>query len=204
MANKALTGRTRVAAQACLTVLTLGIIVIPPLAVGLSGSASADALWTALRLVALEAFTLVFCNIATGAFRPLLNRVFKSRALQNIHTVTGATGFGLAVAHGIMVLFFGTAGYRVAPLWVGPAVLAVLAAVIATAIARRRLRGVWRWIHRLNYLVFAAILVHGTMLGRDLGTQPLLRVCFWVYAAVVLVGFVYRMALLRATSRRLT
>jgi DMSO/TMAO reductase YedYZ heme-binding membrane subunit len=170
--------------------------------VGLSGSASADALWAALRLVALEAFTLVFCNIATGAFRPLLNRVFKGRGLQSYHTVTGATGFGLAVAHGIMVLIFGTSGYRVAPLWVGPAVLAVLAAVIATALARRRLRSAWRWIHRLNYLVFTAILVHGTMLGSDLATQPLLRICFWVYAAVVVAGFSYRMALLLKTSRR--
>ena len=202
MPNKALTGRGRVAVQAGLAVLALGVIVIPVLAVSLAGNASADSLWTALRLIALEAFTFIFCNIVIGAFRPLLTRVFKGRALQTWHTATGGVGFGLAVTHGIMVLVFGTSGYGVAPLWVGPAVLAMLAVVVTTAMARHRLRNSWRWIHRLNYLIFAAILVHGMVLGSDLGTQPLLRACFWVYAAVVVAGFAYRLSLMLKTSRR--
>ncbi|MBN1632061.1 MAG: hypothetical protein JW990_20080 [Thermoleophilia bacterium] len=202
MTNNALASRSRAAAQLGVMALSLGVIAIPPLAVCLSGNTSADALWTALRLVALEAFSLIFCNIVTGAFRPLLNRVFRGRAVQSCHTFTGATGFGLAIAHGIMVVIFGISGYRVAPLWMGPAILAVLAVVIATAIARRRLRRAWRWIHRLNYVIFAAILAHAMMLGNDLIAQPLLRACLWVYATVVVVGFAYRLILLLVAPRR--
>lgn len=202
MTNNTLAGRRRAAAQVGLMALSLGVIAIPPLAVGLSGSASADALWAALRLVGLEAFSLIFCNIVIGAFRPLLTRVFKSLALQRCHTSTGVAGFGLAIAHGIMVVTFGISGYRVAPLWMGPTVLVVLAVVIATAMARHRLRRAWRWIHRLNYLVFAAILIHALLLGSDLATEPLLRACFWVYSAVVVLGFAYRLILLLRTSQR--
>jgi len=84
------------------------------------------------------------------------------------------------------------------------AFIAGLAVTIGTALARRRLRSAWRWIHRVNYIVFAAVLVHGLMLGPDLAAPPLLRTCSWVYAAVVATAFVYRLALLIRTAPRPT
>lgn len=178
----------------------MATLLIPPLAVALSGSASADALWTALRLAALLAFTLIFLSIASGAFRPWANRAFKPRVVQGFHQASGLTGLGLAATHGLMVLVFGLTGYTPAALWVGPAALLLLATAIVGALRRRSLRRSWRWIHRLNYLVFAAILVHGLSLGFDLRSQLLLRVIFSIYAAVVVAGLVYRLAPPRQSS----
>jgi len=175
------------------------LLAIPPVTVALSGSAAAHALWTALRILALEAFTIVFISIVIGAFRPFFNRLTRPRRVQRIHTVTGITGFSLALAHGVCVFIFGIAGYLPGALWVGPTALAVLAVAITTAILRTRLKRSWRAIHRLNYAIFFAVLVHGLILGTDLGASLFLRVVAGVYAAVVLAGFVTR--LLRSHRR---
>ncbi len=82
-------------------------------------------------------------------------------------------------------------------LWAGPAALVLLAIAVLAALRRRGLRHSWRWIHRLNYLVFAAVLVHGLTLGFDLRSQVPLRVVFGIYAAIAAAGLVYRL-----TARR--
>jgi DMSO/TMAO reductase YedYZ heme-binding membrane subunit len=187
-------GGARLSLQIACLFLALGSLALPPLVVALSGTASLDATWTALRIAALTAFSLIFLNIVTGAFRPFFNRVFKARNVQRIHVATGLAGFSLALAHGIMALFYGITGYSTGAVFMGPIVLVVLAAAIATALVRRRMRSTWRWIHRLNYLVFAAVLVHGLILGYDLRNEASLEVLFIVYAAVVAAGLVYRLA----------
>ena len=112
--------------------------------------------------------------------------------MHRLHLTTGLAGFAIAVAHGTMAAVFGISGYSTAPTWVGPAALAVLAISIGTALSRRRFRRTWRWVHRVNYLVFAAVLAHGLTVGFDLRQEVLLKVCFGVYAAVVAAGLVYR------------
>jgi DMSO/TMAO reductase YedYZ heme-binding membrane subunit len=185
--------RGRAYARVGLAALGLAMVVMPPVVVGLSDTVSADALWATLRLAALEAFTLVSANLVIGSFRPLFNRVAKPRMVQRLHVTLDLVAFSLALAHGVMALVVGIAGYVTAPLWVGPAALAILALVIVTALTRRRLRRAWRWIHRLNYLVFIAVLVHGLTIGHDLGNNLFLKICFGVYAAVVVAGFAHRM-----------
>lgn len=177
-----------------LAALGLAMLVAPPLVVGLSDTVSTDPLWASLRLAALEAFTLISANLVIGSFRPLFNRLARPRTVQRLHEVLDFSAFALALAHGSMAAVFGISGYRTTPLWVGPAALVVLAVVILTALARRRLRDVWRWVHRLNYAVFAAVLTHGLILGYDLRSGLHLRICFAVYAAVVAAGLVYRLA----------
>jgi len=188
-----MTHKRRAALQIVLGAVGLGLLAVPVVAVSQSGAASADTLWTVLRLAALEAFTLVFANIVIGAFRPLFNRIMKPRTAHRLHVATGATGFFLAVAHATMRLVLGVAGYNRAFVWVGPAVLAVLALSMVVALARRKLRRSWRWIHRLNYVVFAAVLVHGFRLGFDFGAASWLKIWFVVCAAVVAGGLVYRL-----------
>jgi hypothetical protein len=196
-----MTRRRRLIARAALGIVGLGLLAIPVVAVSLSGAASVDALWTALRVAALEGFTLVFTNIVIGAFRPLLNRVIKPRTAHRLHVATGVAGFSLAVAHAIMLLVFGVAGYSRAFVRVGPVVLAVLALVIVSALARRGLRRSWRWIHRLNYLIFVAVLVHGFALGYDFGAKSWLKIWFIVCAVVVAGGLAYRLTgLLRRSA----
>lgn len=178
--------------QATAILVALALLAVPPVTVSLSGSASADALWTALRIAGLEAFTVIFADIMLGSFRQFFNRLAKPRLVHRIHLVTGIAGFSLAVAHGICIFVFGIAGYRPGALWVGPTALAVLAVVIATALLRTRFKGSWRIIHRLNYAIFLAVLVHGLILGADLRSDLFLQVLVGVYAAAVLAGFAYR------------
>jgi len=187
--------------QVALATLALGMIALPPVVVGLSDTASADALWTALRLTALEALTFIVGSIFIGAFRPFFVRVGKGRIVQRIHAVAGVAGFCLALAHGFMIIIFGTSGYTVAAVRIGPVVLVVLVLVIITALTRKRFRETWRWVHRLNYLIFAAVLVHGLILGHDLGSGVFLTVCFGLYAAVVAVGLISRSVSLLGQAR---
>jgi len=169
-----------------------GCLVVPPLAVSLSGTASADGLWTGLRLGALWALTLLFANIVTGAFRPWFSTVFRPRSVHRFHQTVGLAGFALALAHGVMTVIFSIAGYPTAPVWLGPVALALLALAIVAALVRAKWRRRWRWIHRLNYLIFFAVVAHGLMLGADLSEEPLLQVWVGVYAAVVLAGLSFR------------
>jgi hypothetical protein len=200
--EKAFAGRTRVALQSGLMALGLAMIAVPPLAIGLLGVSKTPASWTVLRLAALEAFTLVFANVLTGAFRPLFNRVFKPRKVLRLHQVTGLTGFSLAIAHGTIALILGISSYVQAAVWVGPSVLALLFVVILTALTRQRFRRSWRWIHRVNYLLLAAILTHGMIVGYNLRTQVFLKVVFGVYGAVFLAGLAYRLSGWLRTRRR--
>jgi DMSO/TMAO reductase YedYZ heme-binding membrane subunit len=188
-----MTTNARRATRVALGLVGLGLLAIPAVAVGLSGAASIDALWTALRVTALEAFTLVCMNIATGGFRPLFNKVAKPRSVHRVHMVTGIVGFVLAVGHGSMLLTYGFAGYGGLK-WAGPAILFLLVVTIAAALERRSLRRSWRWIHRLNYVIFVAILVHGLALGYDLSGMSWLTIWFLVCAAVVAAAVAYRLA----------
>ena len=202
--KKPFAGATRSMLQVLLVAVGLGLLAVPPVVLALSDGGSSDALWNALRLAALEAFTLVFIDIVTGSFRPFFVRTFKGRTVQRAHVAIASIGFAAGLAHGLMAFVFGISGYATAAVWVGPAVLVVLVAVIATASTRRRLRRSWRWIHRLNYLIFAAVMVHGLVLGYDLRNEVFLKSWFAIYAAVVLAGLSYRVITLlgRASGGR--
>lgn len=179
-----LAGRQRTTWQIGLAIVFAAMVVVPFLIVGLSGTASQDALWSALRLAALEALTLVSAGVIIGAFRPLLGHVIKGKTLQRLHVSVGVTGFVVAVAHGMMVAVFGLAGYGPRTLLAIPlSVLTVLLLLITSALTRRRFRRSWHWVHRLSYAALAAILVHAFRLGSDLGAGVTMKICFGLYAA---------------------
>jgi len=166
---------------------------VPPGVIGSSATTSADVLWTTLRLAALEAFTLVFVSIVTGSFRLLFVRLMKAQTVHRLHSTTALLGLSIAVVHGVLAAVFGIAGYKAAPLWLGPTALVLLVVAILAALSRRTLRRSWRWIHRLNYGVFTLGFVHGALIGYDVPATLFLRVCFWVYAAVVVAGLAFRL-----------
>ena len=191
---KTLAGRRRTAWHIGLTIVFAAMVVIPFLVVGLSGTASQDALWTALRMAALEALTLISAGLVIGALRPLLNRVIKGKTLQRFHVSLGVAGFSIAIAHGTMVAVFGLAGYGPRTLLAIPlSVLSVLLLLITSALARRRFRRSWRWVHRLSYGALAAILVHAFRLGSDLRAGVAVKIVFSIYAAAALTGLTYRL-----------
>jgi predicted ferric reductase len=145
---------------------------------------------TAIRIFALYTLTIVFLNIMTGSFRPLLVRVFKARTMLRFHNTTGVVGFSMALTHGILVIIYG--------LWpgfskLGPVALYILAVTTFTVLFRKFLKKSWRWIHRLNYVVFVVALIHAFQVGSDVAYGgTFLRVMLYVYTSLVAVGFVYR------------
>jgi DMSO/TMAO reductase YedYZ heme-binding membrane subunit len=189
---KALEGTRRRAVQVLLAALTLGTLVIPPLVVATSGTATYSATWTALRILALYALTVLFLNIMTGSFRPLLARVFKPKLLFRLHNATGLVGFSMAVAHMILVI---TEGLWQGLTKLGPVTLYILTATTAAALLRKYLKKSWRMIHRLNYAVFIVALVHAFQLGIDLRKGAFLKVVLYIYTALVAAAFVYRLQL---------
>jgi DMSO/TMAO reductase YedYZ heme-binding membrane subunit len=200
MARLPYKGAARRFLQASVVLLALLTFAVPIVTVLISDTASVDTLWTALRASALAAFTVLFWGIVTGSFRSFFVLMFKPRLAHRAHLSIGLVGFSLAAAHGLCAFFFGVAGYRTGVLWMGPIVLSLLAVVIATALMRARLQRWWRWVHRINYLIFAAVVVHGAVLGTDLWSEPMLRAWSIACSAVVVVGLVWRTD--RPTRRR--
>jgi len=148
-------------------VLAAGMLAAPPIIIGLAPGGYANWVLWIERLTALYAFTLIFMNIVTGALTPYFYAIFKARGEYLIHTVTGAAGFLLALAHGLLVvtqrtyLSFGAA-------WViGPVTLILLALTIWVALDRDRLKKVWRSIHVINYAIFVAVFVKAVLIGTD-------------------------------------
>ena len=190
--------------QTGLLALAAVLVAVPFIAVGLVGFRGNPVAFTVLRLAALEAFTLLFIDIMMGALRPLLTRMVGARLLHRAHESIALLAFALAISHGTLMLLQGISGYLRGAVWVGPSVLALLTVVIVTALARRRLSRVWRWVHRINYLLFAAILVHASNLGYNVRTQSFVKIIFFVYAAGVVAGLAYRIYLLVGGRLRMT
>ena len=179
--------------QWALAAVSLLVLAVPFIAMGLRGFSVPPAVFAALRTLALTAFSLLFINAVIGAYRPLLSRVYRGSRLQTLHAAVGVSAFTLALAHGILLLSQGIAGYPWQVLF-GPSVLVLLVAVIATALSRRSLQHVWRWVHRLNYVLFGLVIAHAFVVGYNLITQPFMKVIFLVYAGVVAAGLGYRVS----------
>lgn len=178
--------------QIVLILLLVEAVAMPLIALWLSGTATLDWRWTVVRLLALEAFTFLFLNIVTGALRPLLALVFKESTIERFHNRSGLLGFVLAVAHGGMALYIlGMEGYPRQYFLIGPVCLAVLAIVVGTALARGKITRLWWWIHQINFVLFAALLVHGWAIGFDVSQSALLQAWFGLYTIVVAAALLY-------------
>jgi hypothetical protein len=182
--------------QALLVVTFIAMLALPAVMVAVSGSATKVPLSTALRILGLEAFTLLFVNIVTGAQSRFFYKLFKARPMYRFHLVTGVTGFLMALAHGVIVLaksYF--RGYSA--IWViGPVTLALLLLTIFAALDKKRLPLVWRRIHQINYLIFLAVFIKAVVIGSDvsvpLGYARTMKVLFIIYLVVAAVAIVLR------------
>jgi len=190
------------ALQALVLVFGIATLVVPPLVLATSGTATTVPSWSAARLLAMLAFTLIFMQIITGATRRLLNRLFPPVLVQRVHVATGLCGFILALIHGVLVLAYSfQKGHSV--VWViGPVTLALLAVTVAAALERKRLGSTWRWIHRLNYLIFVAVFLKTVAIGTDFKTSAALRMIFYAYVAIAGLAFAYRLVELERMKRK--
>jgi len=194
----AFTGNIRLALQALAILIALALLAIPVIVVATSGSFGVSATYTSLRILALMAFTIIFISIVTGSFRPAFNRIFKPATAQRLHIGIGIAGFLLGLSHGSLVLVFGLAGYNAFIVSIGPTVLALLVLTMLIAFYRRRFKNSWRWIHRINYLIFGAVFTHGLMLGFDFKSGAFLKILFGIYAGIVVAGLIHRYMTLRS------
>ena len=151
-----------------LLVLLAGALVAPFLLVRYS--AVQDGWTTTMRTAGILAYTLIFFNLVTGPISRWFYLLFKPHRVQLFHIATGVIGFSLAVLHGVIV--FVLAHYRDHPAWwlIGPIALGLLAVTMAVAFERKRLPHLWRRIHQLNYLIFAAVFVKAVLIGSTLSS----------------------------------
>jgi methionine sulfoxide reductase heme-binding subunit len=147
--------------------------------------------------LALFALSFIFLDIVTGAFRPLLIKVFRPGPLLAAHMIFGVTGLLLVLVHLSLLLPYIGSHYAEANhllFFFGPLALLLLLITVGTALFRKRLRSIWQRIHLLNYIIFAIAVAHGLVVGPD-GTGVAMQAVLCIFAAVVLAGFVYRFSI---------
>jgi DMSO/TMAO reductase YedYZ heme-binding membrane subunit len=159
------------------------------------GMGTDETLHTLLRFCALMGISLLFLQIVTGAFRPILRRMFRPRTVQSFHTAFGLTGLALIICH--FVFLIPSIGEHWANLnhgffVLGPIMLLVLLTTITPALLLRRTHpAVWSRLHVLNYLVFTVGLIHAMGIGTQ-GSALSGRILFAIYLVVGLSGLAYR------------
>jgi predicted ferric reductase len=135
-----------------------------------------------------------------------------------LHRITALLGLGFAAVHALVLLGDRYIGYNLAqllvpfmgnnyrPEWVGFGQLSLYAlAVVALSFYARDRIGVrtWRLIHMLSFALFLMSLVHGLQSGTDSSSWWAMGL-YWVSAATVLFGSVYRVAAARAGKHKRT
>jgi len=154
--------------KAILLVLAVAALVIPPLLVIVSPAKMQDTWFAIMRASGFLAFTLIFMNLVTGPLSKYFYVTFKPKSVQKFHIATGASGFALAVMHGTIV--FAMHHYRDHPAtWlIGPIALGAMIITVSVAANRKSLPALWRRVHQLNYLIFAAVYVKAILIGTNI------------------------------------
>jgi hypothetical protein len=197
---------SRKALKALLIAVFIIMLALPPILLAVSGTATQAPWFTALRILALEAFTLIFVNIFTGALARHFYGLFEPRPFQRFHIACGVLGFLMALAHGVIVIVqHHYRGHNA--IWVvGPVALGLLAVTIFVALDRTRLPGVWRRIHQVNYVIFAAVFIKAMVTGSDLtssgGYVTAMKALFVLYALIATLATVERIRIYGIDARR--
>lgn len=194
--RKFLKDNRRVAAGV-LVVIAAGMLAAPLIIVGAAPGGWTNAGSLATRLTALYAFTFIFTDIFTGALAPYFYAIFKARREYLIHVITGSVGFLLALTHGLIVLT--QRYYRgIGAEWlIGPVALSLLAMTVWVALDRDRLKGAWRFIHQINYVIFVAVFLKAVLIGVDFklpgAASRALKILFSTYVALAVFALTVRL-----------
>ena len=169
--------------------------------------------WFISRAAAVVAFLLLWLSTAWGisvSSKGLGGRISGAMAFA-MHNVTSWLALGFAVVHGLsllgdQVVTFSLPAILVPfasayqPVLTGIGTLAMYAGVVVTAafyLKKRLGYRTWRTLHGLSYAMFAAVTVHGVMLGSD--TSSALMQAIYVVAGVsVVLLTVFRIMTARA------
>lgn len=184
--------------QICLIVLSCAILVLPFYLVtqNLSVRNAADFLFLLSRLFGLLAFSLIFLQIVIGSGRFFLNSLFPAGMLLKAHMTIGKIAFGLVILHPLLLLSTHFIPHRVDYLTgyfvtgnlffllLGITALTLLCITVSAALLRFKIGPKWINLHRLNYVVFWLIFVHGINIGFDTQSS-FVRIIYFLFGTVV-------------------
>jgi predicted ferric reductase len=133
-----------------------------------------------------------------------------------VHRYTTLLGLGFAVLHAFSLLADPFMGYTIGqiltpflagsykPQWIGLGQFALYAlAVVSLSFYARNRIGIraWRLIHSLSFALFLTALIHGLQTGSD-SAHWWASALYWVSAATVLFGSIFRVLSARAGRPR--
>jgi methionine sulfoxide reductase heme-binding subunit len=145
-------------------------------------------LWMTSRAAALTAFFLLAAALITGqALRSaLFEGALRNRDLSGLHRFLTVCWVPFVLIHVLAMTLDAVArispidllipfrvSYAALPIGLGTIGFDLLLVVTVTSYMRRRLDPIlWRWLHRLSYLMFGVFVLHALLAGTDF-TRPL-------------------------------
>jgi sulfoxide reductase heme-binding subunit YedZ len=160
--------------------------------------------WMLLRAAALLGYSTLFLSILSSEYIREMRKLF-GRPFLRVHHILAVVGLVLTLVHPLTYAVISkslSVFLHVEPTLRGfftfagrPALYLIWIAALA-AVARRRIKDVWKFIHWLNYLAFALIFVHSWLLGQDIAAGPP-RLISLAMVAIVLGVLVHKRLLSR-------
>jgi methionine sulfoxide reductase heme-binding subunit len=161
-------------------------------------------LWMTSRTAALTAFFLLAAALITGqALRSaLFEGVVRNRDLAGLHRFLTVCWVPFVVIHVVAMTLDAVAritpidllipfrvSYAVLPIGLGTVGFDLLLIVTVTSFLRRQLDPtLWRWLHRLSYLMFAVFALHALLAGTDFARPLVLAPAAGVIAFIAIVS----------------
>ncbi|HKA49898.1 MAG TPA: hypothetical protein VKK19_09960 [Candidatus Dormibacteraeota bacterium] len=156
--------------------------------------------WELARVSGLAAFAALSVSLLTGlSLRTgVLDWLGSNRVLRSVHEYTTVLWIPLGGVHIVALLFDQTARVRLVDVVVpflmpygtvavglGTITFDVFVLVAVTGMLKRRMNSrTWLWIHRLSYLAFGLVFVHGVLGGSDFG-DPFISALTWSTAGLL-------------------
>ena len=161
-------------------------------------------LWMTSRAAALTAFFVLAAALLTGqALRSaLFDGAMRNRDLSNLHRFLTVCWVPFVLTHLLAMTLDAVAhvspidlvvpfrvSYAALPIGLGTIGFDLLLVVTVTSYLRRRLDPtIWRWLHRLSYLMFGVFALHALLAGSDFARPLVLAPAAGVIAFIVIVS----------------
>lgn len=161
-------------------------------------------LWMTSRAAALTAFFLLAAALITGqALRSaLFDGAVRNRDLSGLHRFLTVCWVPFVLIHVLAMTLDAVArispidllipfrvSYAALPIGFGTLGFDLLLIVTVTSYLRRRLDpALWRWLHRLSYLMFAVFALHALLAGTDFARPLVLAPAAGVIVFVAIVS----------------
>ena len=157
--------------------------------------------WVLTRVAGLGSYAALAIALVTGI--GLRTAVFdwlgSNRVVRSVHEYTTVLWIPLAALHLLTLLLDNTARIGLLDLVVpfhssygtlaiGLGALSVDTFIVVTVAAylkRRMSKALWLWVHRLSYVAFALVFLHGALSGTDF-SDPAVSAITWGSAAALL------------------